>query len=80
MDIYAKKLNFVREFLKVSDEELIDKLEKFLRAERRKKNPKKLKPLTIEELNEIVDKSEEDFKKGRAKEAKDLLTKTDRWK
>lgn len=80
MDIYARKLNFVREFLNISDEELIDKLEKFLRAERRKKNPKKLKPMTIEELNEIVDKSEEDFKEGRVTEAKDLLTKVDQWK
>ena len=33
MDIVSRKLSFVQEFLRISDEKLIEKLEKLLRSE-----------------------------------------------
>jgi len=36
MDIATKKLRFVQEFLQLNDEELIDKLNQFLKSERKR--------------------------------------------
>jgi hypothetical protein len=80
MDIHARKLHFVQEFLRVADEELVGKLERLLRTERKKKLDKDLLPLTLKELNEIVDKSEDDFINKRETEARNLFNQVDSWK
>ncbi|MDO9254307.1 MAG: hypothetical protein Q7U54_02255 [Bacteroidales bacterium] len=80
MDIQARKLHFVQEFLRVADEELVGKLERLLRTERKKKLDKDLLPITLKEFNEIIDKSEDDFTNGRETEARNLLNQIDSWK
>ena len=80
MDIVTKKLNFVQEFLRISDEELVDKLEKFLRNERRKKMDKEIKPLTMNEFNQMIENAEVDIKNDRVVEARKLLKKVEKWK
>ncbi|HBS86530.1 MAG: hypothetical protein A2W91_20135 [Bacteroidetes bacterium GWF2_38_335] len=80
MDIVARKLNFVQEFLRISDDDLIDKLENFLRAERKKRFDQEFKPMSVDSFNEMIDKSEEDIKNGKVTEAKKLLKKVDKWK
>jgi len=80
MDIQARKLHFVQEFLRVADEELVGKLEKLLQTERKRKLEKDILPLTLKEFNEIIDKSEDDFTKGRETEARNLLNQIDSWK
>ena len=55
MDIQARKLHFVQEFLRVADEELVGKLEKLLQTERKRKLEKDILPLTLKEFNEIID-------------------------
>jgi hypothetical protein len=79
MDIVARKLNFVQEFLKVSDEEIIGKLENILLSEQ-KKHINKIDTFTIEEFEKIINASEDDFKYGRTIEAKELFKKTEEWK
>lgn len=69
MDIQARKIHFVQEFLRVADDELVTKLERLLRIERKKKLEKELSPMTMKEFNEIIDKSEDDFKNERVTEA-----------
>lgn len=80
MDIQARKLHFVQEFLRVADEELVGKLEKLLRTERKKKLDQDLLPIMLKEFNEIIDKSEDDFTNGRETEAQNLLDQIDSWK
>lgn len=80
MDIQARKLHFIQEFLRVADEELIGKLERLLRTERKKKLDKELFPISLKELNEMIDKSEDDFANGRETEARNLLNQIDSWK
>jgi hypothetical protein len=80
MDIQARKLNFVQEFLRVADDELVTKLERLLRIERKKKLEKELSPMTMKDFNEIIDKSENDFKNERVTEARNLLNQIDTWK
>lgn len=80
MDIVARKLNFVQEFLRISDEDLIDKLEKLLRTERKKMRDKEIKPMTMNEFNQMIEKAEDDVKNGRVIEARELLKKVEKWK
>ncbi|RPH30742.1 MAG: hypothetical protein EHM93_15175 [Bacteroidales bacterium] len=80
MDIQARKIHFVQEFLRVADDELVTKLERLLRIERKKKLEEGLSPMTMKEFNEIIDKSEDDFKNGRVTEARNLLNQIDTWK
>ena len=80
MDIGTRKLSFVLEFLRISDEELIVKLEQLLRSERNKRISKELSPLTMDEFNKMIDESEEDFINGRVTEARDLLKRVESWK
>ncbi|MBN2681093.1 MAG: hypothetical protein JXR58_01170 [Bacteroidales bacterium] len=61
MDIVARKLNFVQEFLRISDEDLVDKLERLLKTERKKKVNKEIKPMTIKDFNQMIEKSEDDI-------------------
>lgn len=80
MDIQARKIHFVQEFLRVADDELVTKLEMLLRVERKKKLENELRPMTLKEFNDIIDKSEDDFKNGRVTEARNLLNQIDKWK
>ncbi|MCK9617736.1 MAG: hypothetical protein M0R21_07850 [Lentimicrobiaceae bacterium] len=80
MDIQARKLHFVQEFLRVADDELVTKLEKLLLIERKKKLNRELDLLTLKEFNEIVEKSEEDFENGRVTEARNLIDQIETWK
>ena len=80
MDIQARKIHFVQEFLRVADDELVTILERVLRIERKKKLEEELSPMSMKEFNEIIDKSEDDFKNERVTEARNLLNQIDTWK
>lgn len=80
MDIQARKIHFVQEFLRVADDELVTKLESLLRIERKKKLDAELHPMTLKEFNEIIEKSEDDFNNGRVIEARNLANQIDIWK
>lgn len=79
MDIQARKKQFVQEFLRVADEEIVIKFEKLLRTERKMKGNKEAEPLTVSELNELIDQSERDISKGKMIEARDLHNQVDSW-
>lgn len=80
MDIVARKLNLVQEFLRISDEDLVDKLERFLRTERKKRVDKDIKPMTMNEFNQMIEKAEDDVNNGSVIEASELLKKVEKWK
>jgi hypothetical protein len=73
MDIQTRKIEFVQEFLKLQNEELIARLESLLRSSKSKNGD--LKPMTTEELNDRILKSEQDFESGRFKSTSELLSK-----
>ena len=80
MDIQARKIHFVQEFLRVADDELVTKLENLLRIERTKKLNEEIQPMSLNEFHEIIEKSEDDIKNGRIIESRNLLTQIDKWK
>ena len=79
MDIQTRKIEFVQEFLKVQSEDVIKHLEKILRKENKASEKEEFKPMTIEELNERIDKSMEDSQNGRLIKASDLKVKMEKW-
>lgn len=79
MDIQARKIHFVQEFLRLKNEDLINKFEKLLRLEKMKTYESELSSMTIEQFNEIIDKAEDDSKNGRMTSASDLRNEIDSW-
>lgn len=71
MDLQTRKIEFVQEFLKLQSEELIAQFENLLKKE----TQKKIKPMSVLELNSRIDQSEDDFKKGKFKTSAELLSK-----
>lgn len=79
MDIQTRKIEFVLEFLKMQNEELLTLMEKLLHST--KNDPEKeLHPMRVEELNKRIDKSMEDSKNGRLTKSSDLITEIQEWK
>ncbi|NGF57942.1 hypothetical protein G5B00_15590 [Parapedobacter sp. SGR-10] len=77
MDIQSRKIEFVQEFLKLQNEELLTRLEKLLHSGKSQKNS--FQPMTIAEFNERIDKSMEDSKNERLITSSDLIAEIEKW-
>lgn len=64
MDLQARKLEFIGEYIRLADEKIILKLEKLLRSEKEKAVKSGLKPLTQPEMDNMIEESENDIRKG----------------
>jgi hypothetical protein len=71
MNLEARKIEFIQEFLKLQSEASISRLEKILRKEK----DVSIEPMTQDELNERIDQSEADFENNRFKSSSALLAK-----
>lgn len=78
MDIQTRKIEFIQEFLKLQNEELISRLEKLLHSDKSVKNMG-LKPMTIAELNQRINKSMEDSENERLTTSDDLIIEIEKW-
>ena len=79
MDIQARKITFVQEFLKIQNEEVISRLEKLLEKEKGKIAVNDFSPMHLDEFNNRIDKSLLDSKNGRLTENDDLTTEIKGW-
>lgn len=75
MTIEARKIEFVNEFLKLQSEEAISRLENILRKEKNTSDEQIFEPMTHDELNKRIDKTESDFRNNRFKSSSELLSK-----
>jgi hypothetical protein len=75
MNIEARKIEFVQEFLKLQSEDAISRLEKILRKEQRASKEPAFSPMSKDELNRRIDQSESDFANKRFKSSSELLAK-----
>jgi hypothetical protein len=80
MDIQTRKINFVQEFLRLRNIKLIAKLEKILLEDKAKDYEANLKPLSIDNFNNMIDKSIEDANQGNVISARDLKESVKKWK
>lgn len=79
MDLEARKISFVIEFLKLQNEEIVSGLENLLRKRKAELIEKSFHPMSVEQYNEEIDKALEDSKNGRMIKATDLKTKIQKW-
>lgn len=75
MNLEARKIEFVKEFLKLQSEEAVARLEKILRKETHVSDERTIEPMTKDELNKRIDTSESDFRNNRFKSSSELLGK-----
>ena len=79
MDLQERKIHFVQEFLRLNSEEIIHKLEDTLKAEKKKMSKRKLTPFTLEELNEKIERAEDDIRNGRVLTTAELKEQMKSW-
>lgn len=75
MNLEARKIEFVQEFLNLQSEEIVSRLEKTLRKETEVTNIHIFEPMSQDDLNYRIDQSESDFQNNRFKNSSDLLAK-----
>lgn len=71
MNLQARKLSIIQEFLTLQSEEAITRLELFLKMEKEIINA----PMSQKELNERIDRSESDFENNKFKTNSELQNK-----
>lgn len=80
MSLQARKLSLIKEFLKITDESLIGKVEVLIREERKKKYENAVEPMTVNEFQEMIAISKKDSDEGRVISHEDLEKKIKSWK
>ena len=80
MDLQTRKIHFIQEFLKTANSSILDKFEKMLRQERKKMYEAEIKPMTLDQYEQRVDKALDDFKNNRVTNAKKLKKDIASWK
>ena len=79
MDIQTRKIEFIQEFLKLHNEDLISKFEDLLYSEVIMQNNLIIQPMSINELNQRIDISLNDSINNKLTESKDLLAEIEKW-
>jgi len=79
MNIEAKKLSFIQEFLNIDNEDTITALENLLHKSKSELLEEKMRSMTLEQLDGELDIALEDEKNNRITNAKDLKRKIQEW-
>ncbi|PTM05117.1 MAG: hypothetical protein DA405_05130 [Bacteroidetes bacterium] len=79
MDLQTRKLEFIKDFLKLTSEEAVITLEKILKKQKQSDFESDLAPMPLEELNSRIDQSLEDSKNGRLTNTTELKSEIDKW-
>ena len=79
MNLEARKIEFVQEFLRLENEEIVSGLEKLLRKRKMELMENELKPMSMEQFNAEIDQAMEDSKNDNVIKASDLKAKIDKW-
>lgn len=80
MNIEARKISLIQEFLKIDNEDLINKLDKFLHDEKKKIYEEDLRPMPLDSFYSMIDQAEDDAANGRVIEVNDLKKEIEKWK
>lgn len=76
----TRKINLIQNFLALDNKETITKVEVLLHQEKARLYEESIsKKMTNEELNEMLDKAEDDFKNGRFITSDELLKRAENW-
>ncbi len=79
MDLQVRKIAFIQDFLRVNNENVIDRLEKLLSSEKKKLYKKDLSPYTMKEFEQMVSESEQHLKEKKFKSSSVLKREVSSW-
>ncbi len=79
MDLEARKISFIQEFLRLQNEDIISGLENLLRTRKAELLEQNTSPKSLEEYNAEIDLAMEDSKHGRMTKATNLKVKVEKW-
>ena len=79
MNIEARKISLIKEFLKIDNEKIISAIENFLHQSNSKNLEQNIKPMSLEDFYNEIDKAVEDEKNNRITNVKDLKKKIKEW-
>ena len=80
MDILARKLNLIEEFIQISDESLIEKLEDLIHSEKKALHDREFSPMSLPEFHQMIDKAIVDKNEGRVISHNEMKRKVESWK
>ena len=80
MDLQARKITFVQEFLRLQNEEIVSGLEDLLRKKKAEQYEQKLQPMSTVQFNSEIDQAMVDSKEGRITSAAELRKKAKQWR
>jgi hypothetical protein len=80
MNIQARKLILIEEFLRISDESLITKLESLIKQEKKVAHERNLKPMSVDEFHDMIAQAKSDSDAGRVISHQELKKKVKTWK
>jgi hypothetical protein len=80
MNIQARKLVLIEEFLRISDEDFITKLESFIKLEKKISHERNLNPMSLNEFHEMINQAKRDSDSGRVISHEELRKKVKTWK
>jgi hypothetical protein len=80
MDLQSRKIQFIQEFLKYANTNILDQFEETLKLEREKVFEKEIEPMTLKEYELRVEKAIEDIRNNRVKTARKLKQEIATWK
>ncbi|QOW10379.1 hypothetical protein Q73A0000_08370 [Kaistella flava (ex Peng et al. 2021)] len=79
MNLEARKISLVQEFLRIDNEKLITALENLLYKTKNEFFEENLKPMSLEDFNKEIDKAINDEENNRLIRAEDLKEKIQKW-
>jgi chemotaxis protein CheY-P-specific phosphatase CheC len=77
MDLQTRKLNFIRDFLKLESEKAISHLEKLLQKETI--SDSEIKPMSTKEFQKRINQSTKDSNSGKLIENNKLISQINKW-
>lgn len=79
MNLEARKISLIQEFLRIDNEKVISALENLLHKSKSESFEENLKPMSLDQLNNEIDKAIDDENNDRLINAKDLKNKIQKW-
>jgi hypothetical protein len=79
MNLEARKISLVQEFLRIDNEKIISALENVLHKIKSENFDENLKPMSLHHFNNEIDRAVDDENNERLTNAKDLKNKIQRW-
>lgn len=77
MDLQTRKLNLITYLAQIQDEQFIEKIEEFILV--KNESEPEFKQLSVEELIQRIQQSENDFKNGNFKSQEELEELSSNW-